>query len=69
MKNTGVMSQMETTNKNVALNEAKAKIDTLKSLKEYKSPTLTSYGDISELVLAMGGLGTDGFPIPSLSLT
>lgn len=38
-------------------------------LKEYKSPKLKNYGSISELVLAMGGLGTDGSGFPPVSLT
>ncbi len=61
---------MEKNNKNTVLCESTiVENNELKQLKEYKSPKLTTYGGISELVLNMGGVGTDGSGFPPFSLT
>lgn len=55
---------------NMALKEVQTKDNKeIKKLKEYKTPKLITYGDISELVLANGGVGTDGSGFPPFSLT
>lgn len=61
---------MEKTTNDVNFNKSKTTADTNpEKLKIYKKPKLTIYGDISDLVLANGGTGTDGSGFPPVSLT
>ncbi len=43
-------------------NQKDKKEQSTSQLKKYKTPEFTVYGDISELVLANGGFGSDGGP-------
>lgn len=55
---------------NLTINEVKIGDDnTLNQRKAYKQPKLTSYGDISELVLMNAGVGPDGGMIGALTFS